>query len=70
MRRVAMLVDERGQQLGTCVVTDQCKIIRHDDALFVRNDHACVRVGHRASGAIAVVFEYTEPFVRERLDRG
>lgn len=63
-----MLIDERNERLGTCVVTEHARIIRHDGGLFVRTDRG-VRIGHKANGAIAVVFEYTEPFVREKLEQ-
>lgn len=63
-----MLTDDRGEQLGTCVVTEQVRVIKHDDAIFVRTDRG-VRVGHKATGAIAVVFEYVEPFIRGKLEK-
>lgn len=66
MRRVAVLVDERDNRIGKAVVSNATIIILHQDRLFVRTDKT-VRPNPRVN-VMAVVFEETEPFVRNQLE--
>jgi hypothetical protein len=66
MMRRAVLVDERDNRLGAVDVSDATLIIRHDGAFFVRTGESVrLRPSHRA---LAIVFEQTEIYVRERLE--
>lgn len=62
----AVLIDERDRRLGKLMVASTCRIIRHADATFVRTDKS-VRL-HHSHRALAVVFEQTEIFIRNKLE--
>jgi hypothetical protein len=65
MRR-AVLVNERDVRLGTVDVGAATHVISHGGALFVRTEKAVkLRPAHTA---LAVVFDQTEAYVRDRLD--
>lgn len=64
--RLAVLIDERDRRLGKIQVPEACFVIQHGDASFVRTDKV-IRL-HHSHRAMAVVFEQTEIFVRERLE--
>lgn len=64
--QTAVLIDERDRRLGTAPVSDACWIIQHNDRLFVRTAKG-VRL-RPASRTFAIVFEETDPFVRNRLE--
>lgn len=63
--QIAVLIDERDRRLGTVPVNHACWIIQHYDRLFVRTTKG-VRL-RPADRAFAIVFEETEPFVRNKL---
>lgn len=63
---IAVLIDERDKRLGKVTVTSACHVIQHDGATFVRTPKG-VKL-HHSHRAIAVVFEQTEVYVRERLE--
>lgn len=63
---IAVLVDERDRRIGKLVVAPACLVIQHKDATFVRTDKA-VRL-HHSHRALAVVFDQTEVYVREKLE--
>lgn len=64
--QIVVLVDERDRRLGKLTVAPSCFVIRHRDATFVRTDKA-VKL-HHSHRAMAVVFEQTEVYVRDRLE--
>jgi hypothetical protein len=64
--RIAVLIDEKDNRIGKLTVSESCFVIRHRDATFVRTDKA-VRL-HHSHRTLAIVFEQTEPFVRDRLE--
>lgn len=66
MLRPAVLIDERDQRLGKLMVHESCFIIRHNDAIFVRTSKT-IRL-HHSHRAMAVVFEETEVYVRDKLE--
>lgn len=63
---IAVLINERDQRLGKLVVAPIVHVIRHQGATFVRTSKG-VRL-HHSHRAIAVVFEQTEVYVREKLE--
>lgn len=65
--QTAVLIDERDRQIGTARVNEACWIIQHDDRLFVRTMKG-LRL-HHANRGLAVIFEETEPYVRNHLER-
>lgn len=67
MMRVAVLIDERERRLGKLTVGPACFVIRHGDATFVRTDKV-VRL-HHSHRAMAVIFEETPIYVRDRLEQ-
>ena len=64
--RIAVLVDEMDRRLGNLTVVPACFVIRHGDATFVRTDKV-VKL-HHSHRAMAIVFEQTEVYVRNRLE--
>lgn len=62
----AVLIDEQDRRLGKIMVAPTCRIIRHAGATFVRTDKA-VRL-HHSHRALAVIFEQTEIFIRDKLE--
>jgi hypothetical protein len=66
MMRPAVLIDETDRRIGKLMVGPACFVIRHQDATFVRTDKV-VRL-HHSHRAMAVIFEQTEVYVRERLE--
>lgn len=64
--RPAVLVDEADNRIGKLMVGPACFVIRHRDAVFVRTDKA-VKI-HHSHRALAVVFEQTEMYVRDKLE--
>lgn len=61
--RVAVLLDERDNKIGTVTVPDTISVIRHKGAIFVRTAK-----GLRLSGGgIGVAFIATEVYVRDQL---
>lgn len=65
MARTAVLVDERDQKLGTCIVPENAFVIQHADRIFIRQGQG-VRL---SGGGIGAVFIEQEPLLRERLGR-
>lgn len=65
MRRTAILIGERDEQIGRTVVTEAVSIIQHKDDLFVRTDKGMRLPG----GGIGVIFMLTDPAIRNRLER-
>lgn len=62
--RSVVLIGERDERLGSLRVHDGVMVIRHHDDLFIRTSK-----GIRSSGGgMAVVFELTDVYVRDRLD--
>lgn len=66
MMQRAVLVDERDRRIGTTNVSSACFVISHGDSTFVRTDKG-VRL-RPADRALAIIFEETEIYVRNRLD--
>jgi hypothetical protein len=64
--RLAVLIDERDRRLGKVQVPESCFVILHHTAVYIRTDKV-VRL-HHSHRAMAVVFEQTEVFVREKLE--
>lgn len=64
--RIAVLIDEMDRRLGKLTIAPSCFVIRHGDATFVRTDKV-VKL-HHSHRAMAVVFEQTEVYVRNRLE--
>lgn len=64
--RTAVLIDERDRRIGKLTVGEACFVIQHRDATFIRTEKA-VRL-HHSHRALAVVFEQTEVYVRDRLE--
>lgn len=64
--QIAVLIDEKDRRLGKLAVIPACFVIRHAGATFVRTDKG-VKL-HHSHRAIAVVFQQTEVFVRDRLE--
>jgi hypothetical protein len=66
MMRRAVLIDDRDNRLGTVDVNDATFVVRHGGATFVRTDTGVkLRPSHRM---LAVVFQQTEVYVRDKLD--
>jgi hypothetical protein len=66
MMRRAVLVNESDVRLGTVDVPSSCSVIRYGGGYFYRTEKT-VRL-RPAHTAMAVVFDQTEVYVRERLD--
>lgn len=64
--QIAVLVDENDRRLGKLAVAPIVHVIRYQGAIFVRTEKG-VKL-HHSHRAIAVVFEQTEVYVRERLE--
>lgn len=64
--KIAVLIDEADRRIGKLTVGPACFVIQHGGATFVRTERA-VKL-HHTHRAIAVVFEQTEVYVRERLE--
>lgn len=64
--RTAVLIDERDRRVGKLPVTDSCFVIRHNGAFFVRTQTG-VRL-HHSHRALAVVFQQTEVYVRDKVE--
>lgn len=62
--RMAILIDETDRRVGRVAVPETTFVIRHADGFFVRTDKGIRLPG----GGIGVVFQETEPMVRNRLD--
>lgn len=64
--RTAVLIDERDRRVGKLPVADSCFVIRHQGSYFVRTDKG-VRL-HHSHRALAVVFEQTDVYVRDKVE--
>jgi hypothetical protein len=64
--KVAVLIDEKDNRIGKLTVPESCFVILHKEATFYRTDKT-VRL-HHSHRSTAVVFEETQPFVRDRLE--
>ena len=64
--RIAVLIDEKDNRIGKLTVPESCFVILHKEATFYRTEKT-VRL-HHSHRSTAVVFEQTEPFVRDRLE--
>lgn len=64
--KVAVLIDEMDRRIGKLTIAPACFVIRHGDAIFVRTEKV-VKL-HHSHRAMAVVFEQTEVYVRDRLE--
>lgn len=64
--QTVVLIDERDRRVGRLTVTPNCHVICHEDRYFVRTAKG-VKL-HHSHRAIAVIFEETEVYHRQRLD--
>lgn len=64
--QIAVLIDDTDRRLGKLQVPPSCHVIRYGGATFVRTPKG-VKL-HHSHRAIAVVFDQTEVYVRERLE--
>lgn len=66
MLKPAVLIDERDRRIGKLMVHETCFVIRHKTAIFIRTPKA-VRL-HHSHRSMAIVFEETEVYVRDKLE--
>lgn len=64
MTRTAVLIDDRDKRLGRVRVPDLTFVVQHQGEIFVRTDRG-IRL---SGGGIGVIFQLTDPLVRDRLD--
>lgn len=64
--KVAVLIDERDRRLGRLQVSEACFVIQYGEATFVRTARS-IKL-HHTDRSFAIVFEQTEPFVRNKLE--
>lgn len=64
--KAAVLIDERDRRVGKLMVSDACFVIRHQDSFYVRTQTG-VRL-HHSHRALAVVFQQTEIYVRDKVE--
>lgn len=67
MSRRAVLIDEFDRRLGTLIVAQATTIIQHQGSFFVRTEKS-VKLRPNQT-ALAVVFEHTDVYVRDRLEQ-
>jgi hypothetical protein len=66
MMRLAVLINERDVRLGAVNISDATAVIRHGGSIFVRTGKTVkLRPNHRM---LALVFEQTEIYVRDKLE--
>ena len=65
--QLAILLDERGERLGTTRVPPAVSVIQHNGAYFARTDMR-MRPNPRLT-PLAIVFDQTEPYVRNKLEK-